>query len=182
MAEDSAAYFKEDYSAIIAEIAAEAGREAALKAREEEQQQARTLTEQEEAQLARSANQALTLENCLKAITRFKRFWALVFAFVALILLFTAGWWWWISKKCDEIYKAQYEAKTAAYIAQVPASAAWAMSKTGQEAQALDKMGYGYIQQFYHCKLKGFYKTTQDGRPVCFPDGSGGGWWLPDSD
>lgn len=142
---------------------------------------ARTLTEQEEAQLARSTNQALTLENCLKAITSFKRFWALFFVSLSLILLVNAGWWWWISKKCDEIYKAQYEAKTAAYIAQVPASAAWAMSKTGQEAQALDKMGYGYIQQFYHCKLRGFYKTTLDGRPVCFPDKSGAGWWLPDN-
>ena len=142
---------------------------------------ARTLTEQEEAQLARSTNQALTLENCLKAITSFKRFWALFFVSLSLILLVNAGWWWWISKKCDEIYKAQYEAKTAAYIAQAQAGAAWAMSKTGQEAQALDKMGYGYIQQFYHCKLRGFYKTTLDGRPVCFPDKSGAGWWLPDN-
>ena len=140
------------------------------------------LTEQQEQQLARIANHALAVTNCKKAIASFNGFITLVCAFVALILLLTAGWWWWISKKCDKIYKDQYEAATAAYIAQAQAGAAWAMSKTGQEAQALDKMGYGYIQQFYHCKLKGFYKTTLDGRPVCFPDGSGGGWWLPDSD
>ena len=141
---------------------------------------ARTLTEQEEAQLARSANQALTLENCLKAITSFKRFWALVFAFVALILLFTAGWWWWISKKCDEIYKAQYEAKTAAYIAQAQAGAAWAMSESGIEAQALDKQGL--IQAFTHCRLKGFIMEKEHGKLACMSDKNGGGWWLPDSD
>ena len=152
-----------------------------LEKERDRQEKARTLTEQEEAQLARVANHALAVTNCKKAISSFNGFIALVCAFVSLILLSTAGWWWWISKKCDEIYKAQYEAKTAAYIAQVPASAAWAMSKTGQEAQALDKMGYGYIQQFYHCKLRGFYKTTLDGRPVCFPDKSGAGWWLPDN-
>ena len=139
---------------------------------------ARTLTEQEEAQLARSTNQALTLENCLKAITSFKRFWALVFAFVALILLSTAGWWWWISKKCDEIYKAQYEAKTAAYIAQAQAGAAWAMSESGQEAQALDQEGL--IQAFYHCNLKGYKKKKGFCYP--FPNEKGliTGWRLPD--
>lgn len=145
---------------------------------------ARTLTEQEEAQLARSANQALTLENCLKAITSFKRFWALVFAFVALILLFTAGWWWWISKKCDETYKAQYEAKTAAFIAQAPAGAAWAMSESGQEAQALDKMGL--LNGFYHCNFQGFEKKHINGKIACFPapDSKGfyHGWYLPDTD
>ncbi|MBQ5497601.1 MAG: hypothetical protein IIT71_03455 [Acetobacter sp.] len=140
---------------------------------------ARTLTEQEEAQLARSANQALTLENCLKAITSFKRFWALVFAFVALILLFTAGWWWWISKKCDEIYKAQYEAKTAAYIAQAQAGTAWAMSESGLEAQALDKEGL--IQAFFHCQIDGYRIEKTEKRKACFPKKGANGWFLPDS-
>ena len=140
---------------------------------------ARTLTEQEEAQLARSANQALTLENCLKAITSFKRFWALVFSFVALILLFTAGWWWWISKKCDEIYKAQYEAATAAYIAKAKAGAAWAMSESGLEAQALDKEGL--IQAFFRCQLDGYRIEQTEKRKACFPNKGAGGWFLPDS-
>ena len=139
-----------------------------------------TLTEQGEAQLARVANQALTLTNCLKAISSFKGFIALVCAFVSLILLSTAGWWWWISKKCDETYKAQYEAKTAAYIAQVPASAAWAMSESGQEAQALDKEGL--IKYFYYCTIKGAVIEKSNGKHYCvIENGSRGGWLLPDN-
>ena len=136
-----------------------------------------TLTEQGEAQLARVANQALTLTNCLKAITSFKRFWALFFVSLSLILLGNAGWWWWISKKCDETYKAQYEAKTAAYIAQASAGAAWSMTESGIEAQALDKQGL--IQAFTHCRLKGFVMKKEHGKLACMSDKNGGGWWLP---
>ena len=141
---------------------------------------ARTLTEQEEAQLARAANQALTLTNCLKAITSFKRFWALFFVSLSLILLVNAGWWWWISKKCDETYKALYEAKTAAFIAKANAGAAWAISESGLEAQALDKEGL--IQAFYHCRLKGFNRQEgENGKIACEAEqNGGGGWWLPD--
>ena len=149
-----------------------------LEKERDRQEKARTLTEQEEAQLARVANHALAVTNCKKAISSFNGFIALVCAFVSLILLSTAGWWWWISKKCDEIYKAQYEAKTAAYIAQAQASAAWAMSESGQEAQALDQEGL--IQAFYHCNLKGYKKKKGFCYP--FPNEKGliTGWRLPD--
>ncbi|MBO6084804.1 MAG: hypothetical protein J6P19_00170, partial [Acetobacter sp.] len=131
----------------------------------------------QELQLARVANHALAVTNCLKAITNFKGLIALVFIFVSLIIILTAGWWWWISKKYDETYRSRYEAATAAYITKAKAGAAWAMSESGQEAQALDQEGL--IQAFYHCRLKGFYKQRQNGNLACLPDGSGGGWWLP---
>ncbi len=151
-----------------------------LEKERDRQEKARTLTEQEEQQLARIANYSVSVKNGKEAIASFKGFIALVCVFVSLVLLFTAGWWWWISKKCDETYKAQYEAKTAAYIAQAQAGAAWAMSESGIEAQALDKQGL--IQAFTHCRLKGFIIEKEHGKLACMSDKNGGGWWLPDSD
>ena len=137
------------------------------------------LTDQQEQQLARIANHALAVTNCKKAIASFNGFITLVCAFVSLILLSTAGWWWWISKKCDETYRSKYEAATAAYIAKAKAGAAWAMSESGLEAQALDKEGL--IQAFFHCQIDGYRIEQTEKRKACFPKKGASGWFLPDS-
>ncbi|MBO6085483.1 MAG: hypothetical protein J6P19_03700, partial [Acetobacter sp.] len=64
-----------------------------LEKERDRQEKACTLTEQQELQLARVANHALAVTNCLKAITNFKGLIALVFIFVSLIIILTAGWW-----------------------------------------------------------------------------------------
>ena len=120
----------------------------------------RTLTEQEEAQVSRIANHALAVTNCLKAITSFNGFIALVCAFVALILLLTAGFWWCISKQADNyydnFYKAKYEKDLAEYKTQLNGVASWAMTNIGMEARAMDMTGI--LKGLIHCKLKGFVR------------------------
>ena len=141
-----------------------------LEKERDRQEKARTLTEQEEAQLARRANHALAVTNCKKAIASFNGFITLVCAFVALILLLTAGWWWYISKQSDNFYnnfyKAKYDKAISEYIEQAKADAAWSMTDIGKEAHGMDIAGV--LQDLVHCKLKGFVREKgKDGRYYC---------------
>lgn len=138
------------------------------------------LTEKQASQLAFAANCAVAINGIPNALHSLKNFTAYLFVMLALWLLSYPAVWYFTARHYEAIFKAQYEAKTADYIATAKAGAAWAMSESGQEAQALDKEGL--LQGFYHCRLKGFYKKRKDGNLYCFPDNSGYGWLLPDSD
>lgn len=161
MAEDSAAdYFKEDYSAIIADIAAEAGREAALKAREEEQQQALNLTDEDIKKVTLLNNFRVGSENFLTGIMEIKAFVLLLFACLSIFVIGIAGALYYIDKKSDDyydnFYKAKYEKDLADYKTQLNGVASWAMTNIGMEARAMDMTGV--LQDLIHCKLKGFAK------------------------
>ena len=140
-----------------------------LEKERDKQEKARTLTEQQELQLARVANHALAVTNCLKAITSFKGLIALVFIFVSLIIILTAGWWIYISGRCDDLAESQYNK----YKEQLKENGAtWAMTKIGKEAQALDQAGI--LQDLIHCQLKGFVKVKgKDGKNYCHSEKRG---------
>ena len=139
------------------------------------------LTEQQEQSILRLYNYRVGSENFLKGITRAKAFIALVLVCASLILLVNAGFLLYFSqdykKFYDNFYKAKYNKDLAEYIEQSKAGAAWSMTESGIEAQALDKQGL--IQAFTHCRLKGFVMKKEHGKLACMSDKSGGGWWLP---
>ena len=136
------------------------------------------LTEKQASQLAFAANCAVAINGIPNALHSLKNFTAYLFVMLSLWLLSYPAVWYFTARHYEAIYKAQYEAKTAAYIAQAQAGAAWAMSESGQEAQALDQEGL--IQAFYHCNLKGYKKKKGFCYP--FPNEKGliTGWRLPD--
>lgn len=153
--------------------------EAADKIDEEKEKELREKEEfltRVEAALQKSAHIALAFNDAAKILVNFKGIVVLLIVTLFFSLLTYLAMFEWISYRCDELYKPKIEDLNE-QINLLKATASWATSKNGQEAQELDKMGL--IKNFYNCKLQGFFIEKIKGKHYCFSNRSKQGWEMP---
>ena len=167
-----------------AEIAALEAEKKALQAADKiDEEKERELREREEflirveAALQKSAHVALAFNDAAKILGTIKSIIALLIVTLFFSLLAYLATFEWISYRCDELYKPKIEALNE-QINLLKATASWATTESGKEAQALDKAGL--IKDFYNCKLQGFFIEKVKGKHYCFSNKSKQGWKMPD--